>query len=102
TIKKNALPKIRKVLGSSRQAQLRGVDWSRMAVHGHISLGGGEYEREENMSLGRYFEEDDVEAIAQAYLNGNDAGVQSAVDRAMSNSYIGDGATKLTDVSRLW
>lgn len=102
TISKHAAPKISKALGSSRGAQLRGEDLSRLKVKGHISIGGGEYERDETMYLGSYFDAEDFEAIGQAYLDGDDERVQAAVDRAMSNSYIGDGATRLTDVNKLW
>ena len=102
TIKKNALPKIRHSLGTSRKAQLAGVDWKRMGMRGQISIGGGEYERDEDMSPGRYMDDEDFARIGQAYLDGNDALVDAAMDKAMSDSYIGDGATKLTDVEKLW
>ena len=103
TIKKHALPKIGKSLGSSRKAQLAGApDLKRMSVRGHISIGNGEYERDEDMDVGRYMSDEDFEAIGQAYIDGNDALVDAAMDKAMSDSYIGDGATKLTDVVKLW
>ena len=102
TIKKNALPKISKSLGGSRKAQVAGVDWKRMSVRGHISIGHGEYERDEDMNPGRYMSDEDFEDIAQAYIDGNDAAVDAAMDAAMSYNYIGDGATSLTDVSKLW
>ena len=102
TIKKNALPKIHKAMGGSRKAQLAGVDWKRMRVRGHISINGGAYERDEDMDVGRYLEDDDFAAIAQAYLDEKDDIVDAAMDKAMSDSYIGDGATRLTDVVKLW
>ena len=104
TIKKHALPKIRHSLGSSPGAQLKGIpDWKRMGMRGTPRIGNNpEYEREEDMDVGRYMDDEDFERIAQAYLDGDDEAVDAAMDAAMANSYIGDGATKLTDVSRLW
>ena len=65
-VKHDVLPKLRKALGKSRSAQLKGVDWTGLSVKGHLSIGAGEYEREENMSLGRYLDPEDIEAIGQA------------------------------------
>ena len=102
-VKRDILPKLQKAMGSSRKAQLLGApDLKRMQIRGHISIGHGEYERDETMLVGNYMADGDFEAITQAYLDGDDAAVNAAMDRYMADTYIGDGATKLTDVSTLW
>lgn len=104
TIKKHAVPKIRKSLAGSPGAQLKGIpDWKRMGMRGTPRIGGNpEYEREEDMDVGRYMEDEDFERISQAYLDGDEAAVNAAMDRFMADGYIGDGATRLTDVTKLW
>lgn len=98
---RSLIDKVRKALAKDRRAQVAAVDWKRLKVNGTITLGGGEYEREENMHIGRYFTDGQIEGIADAYIAGDADRVQRAVDHAMSEDYIGDGATTLDDVTEL-
>ena len=100
---RDSLRKIEGAVRKSRRAQLGGVDWKKLRITGTIEIGGGAYTRHEHMYVGKYFadHEDAVRGLATAYLAGDDALLQAAMDFAMSWYYIGDGDTRLVDVDSL-
>lgn len=100
TVKDSVVPKVGKGWGSDRKAQLQAVDWRGLHMSGTLQV--GDYPpRKQNMTVGHYLTAEDISAIGSAYLAGDAAGVNAAMDRFLSDGYTMTGDAQLTDVDKL-
>jgi len=100
TVRDHAVPKVRAGWKGARTAQLGAVDWSDMFVVGWMETSGTP-SRRQNMRVGQYLTGEDIEAIGNAYLAGDDAGVDRAMDRFLSDTYTQTGDAHLGNTEKL-
>jgi hypothetical protein len=86
----------------NRGRQVKQVDWRKLRVKGTIVFPPKKpvYERTENMHLGLYFPPDTMAALASVYTAGAVARMGRAIDKAISDEYLGFAA-HLADVEEL-
>lgn len=100
TVQGSAVPKVSKGWKGDRKAQLQAVDWRGLHLGGTLQV--GDYPpRKQNMTVGRYLTGEDISAIGNAYLAGDAAGVDAAMDRFLSDGYTMTGDAHLGDVDKL-
>ena len=100
TVRDSAVPKVRAGWKGDRKAQLQAVNWRDLFIVAEMQTSGTPA-RKQNMHVGHYMEPEDIAAIGNAYLAGDAAGVDAAMDRFLSDGYTQTGDARLGSVDKL-